>query len=161
MQSYFLALISTAFLAALVGLLAPGGGLAKYIKLLTSLLLLCVLLSPIQDAIPALQAFLNGEWELPELDLPNEDSYKEELNQALEGASTLYFTQMLTQTLQAEFAIDAEDLRCDVRWSTENEALRPTRVTVILSGRAIWKDPEAIERFVKELLECDCVCAIE
>ena len=161
MQSYLLTLISTALLVALVGLLAPKGGLSKYIKLLTSLLLLCVLLSPIQKAIPALQAFLNGEWELPALDLPNEDSYKEELDRALEEASTLYFTQMLTQTLQAEFSIDAGDLRCIVQWSAEQEALRPKRVTVILSGRAIWKDPEAIERFVKELLDCDCVCAIE
>lgn len=161
MQSYLLTLLSAAMITAVIGLLSPKGGLSKHVKLLTSLFLLCVLLHPIGTFLTSLRAFLNGEIELPDLSIPNEDTYQEQLHEALESASTVYFTQMLTQMLQEEFSIDAGDLRCEVRWTTEQGSLKPERVTVILSGRAIWKDPEAIEALVSERLGCECVSAIE
>ncbi len=68
---------------------------------------------------------------------------------------------MLTVTIEKQFGIEAGEVRCLVAWEQEGETLTPTRVTVVLSGKAIWKDPHAIEAFVTELLGCDCTTAIE
>lgn len=164
MQSYFLSLIAASMIASLVSILSPSGekgGIAKHMKLLTALFLVCVLISPLKETLLGLRAWLDGEWELPGVELPEEDSYKQQLDQALEGASTTYFTQMLTQLLEQQFSISTGEVRCNVQWQTENGSMTPTRVTVILSGKAIWQDPEAIEEFVRKLLGCECVSAIE
>lgn len=165
MKTYLITLVSASLFATLVGILSPSGdkgGISKHMKLLTSLFLVCVLISPLQDAIKGLHTILDGSAELPWLEeSQDENLYEQEMNEALEGASTSYFTQMLTQMLETQFAIATGDVRCQVQWKTENETLTPVRVTVILSGRAIWKDPQKIENFVSELLGCECVSAIE
>ena len=50
---------------------------------------------------------------------------------------------------------------CAVLWEEEDGIAAPARVTVILSGGSIWKDPNAIEATVSALLGCECVTAIE
>ena len=90
-----------------------------------------------------------------------EDHYSKELQDALDDASKEYFEGMLKETLCKEFAILEDDLRVRVEWAGKDEDLRPQKVTVILSGKAIWKDTGKIEAFVTSLLGCDCVSAIE
>lgn len=165
MKTYLITIVLSSLLAILVGMLAPDGdkgGVFKHMRLLTSLFLVCVLISPLQESIKYLQGLLNGSIELPWLDGSEDKSgYEQEMNEALENASTSYFTQMLTQMLEAQFSIATGDLRCQIQWETQNESLSPVHVTVILSGRAIWKDTREIEDFVSELLGCPCVSAIE
>ncbi len=163
MEGYLTGLIIASLAAALIGLLSPRGqrdGIAKHMKLLTSLFLVCVLIAPLESAIEGLQGFL-GELEIPGESAGDKDGYREEMDEALGNASTAYFTQMLTQTLEKEFSITQGEVRCRVEWEKNADVLTPTRVTVVLSGRAVWKDPGAIEAFVKELLGCECVSAIE
>ncbi len=90
-----------------------------------------------------------------------EDHYSEELQNALDNASRQYFEGMLTQTLCEQFEIAEDDIRTHVEWSGDGDNLRPKKVTVILSGKAIWKNPAKIEEYVSSLLDCDCVSAIE
>ena len=90
-----------------------------------------------------------------------EDDYSSELQNALDDASFAYFEGMLKQTLCQEFAIAEDDLRVRVEWAGTGMEMRPQKVTVILSGKAIWKDPAKIEGYVTSLLDCDCVSAIE
>ena len=72
-----------------------------------------------------------------------------------------YFESMLTETLCKEFEIIEDDIRTHIEWSGEGEDMRPQKVTVVLSGKAIWKDPAKIEAYVTSLLGCDCATAIE
>jgi hypothetical protein len=130
-------------------------------RLLTALLILCLLVSPLRGAITALRDLLRGEISIPGLDAPEEDTYRNQLEEALKSASTEYFSQALTRMLEHEFSIEVGQVRCRVDWQSEDTHLAPRLVTVILSGRAIWKDAGAIERYVEELLGCDCVSAIE
>lgn len=78
----------------------------------------------------------------------------------MESASRSYFAQSLTQMLEQRFSIPAGEIRCTVRWQ-QDEELRPDRVTLVLSGSAIWKNPAEMEEFVTGLLGCECVTAIE
>lgn len=164
MKNYLLTLIAASLVAVLVGILSPDGergGIAKHMKLLTSLFLVCVLINPLQSGIVGLQKLMRGELSLPALDGTEQEDYLDEMEGALNGASVNYFCDMLTETIEGQFAIEKGSVRCLVQWEQTDGTLTPTRVTVVLSGKAVWKDPHAIEAFVTELLGCDCTTAIE
>ena len=160
---YMLSIFATALLITVVDILAPtgnGGGLSKYLKLVTSLVFVCILISPTVSLAQRLGDFANGNWEF-EIEGDVEDHYSAELQDALDNASKEYFEGMLKQTLCKEFDIAEDDLRVRVEWDGEGEKIRPQKVTLLLSGKAIWKDPAKMEGFVSSLLDCDCVSAIE
>ena len=164
MTTYFLSLLTAMLVSALVGILAPGGensGVKKHLRLLTALFLVCVLTAPLTEVIQRIRQWSEGELSLPGLeDVPSAD-YGEQMNDAMSSASKTYVTQMLTQTLESEFAVTSGEMECVILWDEDADGgITPRRVTVVLSGRAIWKDPAPIRQFVTALLECECVVAI-
>ena len=160
MKAYILTIFATALIMTVVDILAPNGATARHLKLLGTLVFVCVLISPTVSLAQKLQDFANGEWET-KFEGEIEDHYSSELQNALDDASFAYFEGMLKQTLCQEFAIAEDDLRVRVEWAGTGTEMRPQKVTVILSGKAIWKDPAKIEGYVTSLLDCDCVSAIE
>lgn len=163
MKTYFLSVAAAALIAAICSVLVPsgdGGGIAKHVKLLTSLLLVCVLIAPLGDLIEGLRGTVSGDVTFP-WEENGESDGTEDLQNRLDEVSTAYFTELLTETLEREFAIEKGDLRCAIQWEGEDENMRPAKVTLLLSGRAIWKDSEAMESFVTDLLGCECISAIE
>ena len=161
MQAYFISLLTTALVGILIGMLCPDGGIAKHVRLLSSLVLICVLISPLKGAIEALQNFVESGFDLPIEDGAQNENPKDQFQEATDEASKRYFTQMLTETLENEFSMPTGTVRCAVSWKKNGDSLSPTRVTVLLSGSSIWKNPHEIEKFVTTLLECECVTAIE
>ena len=162
-KAYMLSIFATAILITVVDILAPsgtGGGLSRHLKLVTSLVFVCILISPALSLAQRLKEFANGNWDF-EIDGSMEDHYSDALQNALDDASLQYFENMLTETLCKEFEIIEDDIRTHIEWSGEGEDMRPQKVTVVLSGKAIWKDPAKIEAYVTSLLGCDCVTAIE
>ena len=155
-------MLAASLVATLVSLLSPDGergGVAKHTRLLTSLFLVCVMIAPLKGAISALQNWQSGDLTLPWLENVEENDYQEDMQEALDTASRDYFTKMLTQTLEQKFLMDVGDVRCAVHWSDGGSS--PEKVTVILSGSAIWKDPKEIQSCVRSLLSCECAVAIE
>jgi hypothetical protein len=164
MKTYLLTLIAAALVAALVGILSPEGergGIGKHMKLLTSLFLICVLIAPLERVIDGLRSLADGSFEITLPEGEGKEDFRTELESSMNSASASYFGEMLTQTLEAQFSIQTGDVRCAVKWENNGENLAPTRVTVYLSGKAIWQDPRAIEAFVGELLGCECITVIE
>ena len=82
------------------------------------------------------------------------------MKQAMESASRTYFARTLTELIGEQFALAEGSVRCEIEWEADNETV-PKKITVILSGSAIWRDPEKIESFVEDLIGCECVTAIE
>ena len=108
MKAYLLTLIGVALALSLVSILSPTGergGIAKHVGLLVSLVLICTLLAPIRGLIENLPALLDPDWIHQEENSSAHDGYREEMEQALNNASTAYFSDMLTQALCAEFSI--------------------------------------------------------
>ncbi len=162
-KTYVLSIFATALLITVVDILSPAGtnnGLSRHLKLVSALVFVCILISPTVSLAKKLQDFANGEWEW-EIEGDVEDHYSGQLQGALDDASLAYFEGMLKQTLCEQFDIAEDDLRVSVEWIGEGEKLRPQKVTLLLSGKAIWKDPAKMEGFVSSLLDCDCVSAIE
>ena len=93
MEAYIISLIATSLIASLVGILTPkgDGGIAKHLRLLTALFLICVLISPVKEVIRRIAEFADGNWEYIWKNESMEESYREELNESLQGASKDYF----------------------------------------------------------------------
>ena len=162
-KAYTISIFATALLITVVDILAPtgnGGGLARHLRLVTSLVLVCILISPTVALVEKLGELANGEWELGD-NSQTQEGYNEQMQHALDNASKEYFEEMLTQTLCEQFDITEGDIRTHVEWVGDTTDLRPQKVTVILSGKAIWKNPAKIEEYVSSLLECECASAIE
>ena len=158
MKEYLLSLLAASLCAALVGILAPSN-FQKYVRFISSLFLICVLVAP----LPRVLSSINAPDGLPDLIGSSSASsdYKDRMEEALEQASGTYFAEMLTQLIEERFSISEGTVRCSVKWRDGGDRLTPERVTVILSGSAIWKNPSEIESFVGSLLGCECVIAIE
>ena len=159
MQTYLLSLLGGALAAALVGILAPEGA-SRHIRLVSSLFLICVLVTPLPKAIGSVSSWFEELEEAADAGESGGGDYAAQLEAAMESASRSYFAQSLTQMLEQRFSIPAGEIRCTVRWQ-QDEELRPERVTLVLSGSAIWKNPAEMEEFVTGLLGCECVTAIE
>lgn len=159
MQTYLLSLLGGALAAALVGILAPEGA-SRHIRLVSSLFLICVLVAPLPKAIGSVSSWFEELEEAADAGESGGGDYAAQLEAAMESASRSYFAQSLTQMLEQRFSIPAGEIRCTVRWQ-QDEELRPERVTLVLSGSTIWKNPAEMEEFVTGLLGCECVTAIE
>ncbi len=165
MKEYFISVLGASLAATLVGILTPDGergGISKLLKFLTSLFLICVIVTPLTEVVRSLQDIADGTLDLPGIEEEVKPDYEQQRDEALASASKTYFVQALTQMLEQEFSIASGEIRCIVTWTqTENGDDRPKRITLVLSGGAIWKDPKRMEAFVTELLGCECVSAIE
>ena len=166
MKAYLLTLFATALVAMLVGILAPEGekgGLSKHVGLLSSLCIVCVLIAPLGNAIADIRETLDGGVDFPweENESAEDSPYRDQLQSALDEAGDAYFTEMLTQMLEQEFAISPGEIRCVAVWEQADENPTLAKVTVLLSGSAIWRDTAAIEAYVTNLLGCPCASAIE
>ncbi len=160
MNAYFLSLLGASLAAAMIGLLAPAGtsaGLGKTLRLLTTLVLLCVIVSP----LPGLIANWN---DLPFLSPEAaEEKYDFDLRaqETLDAAARAYFARALTERLEEKFGFAAGEVRCAIEWSEADGETMPKSVTLILSGGAKWKNPREAETYVSELLGCPCDSAID
>ena len=161
MKTYLLSLFGASFAAALVTLFVPdgsGGGVSKHIKLLCSLFLLAVIVAPLPSAIRELQSLPDR---IPESGNNDPSALPENVQKALDESSKAGFARSLTQLLENRFSIPAGEIRCVIRWDDSNDRATPEKITLILSGSAIWKDPDLLEEFVTELLGCACETALE
>ena len=166
MTSYLTTLLSTAVIVTLISILTPDGeksGISKHMGWLSALCIVCILIAPLDGLLETLRSDPDGEITFPWEESPESDKedLRQELQDSLDQTGCAYFTDMLTQTLEETFAIETGELRCIPHWVREGDKLRPEKITVVLSGSAIWKDAGAIEKFVTSLLGCPCVTAIE
>lgn len=152
-------MLGASLAVALIGILAPEGA-SKHMKLISSLFLICIIVAPLPRA-------LGSAWSVAEDFTARNDGqsdpadYNGQLQEAVNSASKTYFAQTLTQLLEQQFSITPGELRCSIQWTEETEQLQPQKITLILSGSAIWKNPADMEQLVTELLGCECVTAIE
>ena len=161
MKDYLFSLLGASLCIALISLLSPNGSSAKYVRLLSALFLICVLISPMHGLIDGIRDLANGELRLPEWGDTDSSDAEQELQSTLDNASKSYFLQSLTQMLEREFSISPGELRCSAVWTAvAGDQIKPSRIHVLLSGSAIWKDPKKIELFINELLGCECIVAV-
>ena len=158
MKEYLLSILAAALIVSIVGMLTPDGS-QKAVKLIGALFLLVAISTPLPQLITAIPNQLEEIFQIDQEDSVEED-FRLQMDSTLENASKTYLAQSLTSMLAQKFSIPSDEIRCTIRWC-DGETPAPEKVTVILSGSAIWKNPNQIEETVTQLLGCECVTAIE
>lgn len=151
MGGYLYTLAAASVLISLICALTPSSA-AQHVKLLCSLCVICLLCAPLGEAIRAVK---EGELALPpEWTEPPAEESEQDGNRVAESL----LAGQLQDLLQKEFALDPGECSIYAEWS---DAGRVTRVTLVLSGKAIWRDPDPIKEYVQELLGCPCVVVLD
>ena len=148
MGGYLYGLATLSVLIGVVSMLLPASA-AQHAKLLCSLCVICLVCSPVAGLLDALE---EGSWEIPEAwgEQVQEQEY-EQLSQ------TLVIGQ-LQVLLEREMGLTPDT--CSVRIEQDEDG-NVTHATLILSGKAIWRDPDPIKEYVQGLLDCKCKIVIE
>ncbi len=145
---YTLALVSV--LIALLCAVTPAAG-APHVKLLCSLCVLCLLCAPMLRVVNTLR---EGELEIPEEWIGQEDWEEQDPGQVAKDVLAGQLQLLLTQ----EFSLAEQECRVYPEWTEDD---RVARITVVLSGKAIWRDPDPIKEYVQELLGCPCTVVLD
>lgn len=163
MERYLYGLIALAVVCGIVEQLCPAI-MAKHMRLLTGICLLFALLSPIQglyesgvrlpDALSDLLDFMISDGRADALEHA-EERWQEELL-SLDAANVV---RTLSLALQERFGIAASDITVGVTLNEAGDAL--SRVSVGLSGHAIWQDTHAIEAYIRQILGCEVLVYIQ
>ena len=158
MKTYLITVAAGALTVTLINLLTPqgeGGGIAKFVRLLTSLFLVCLVASPLSGASQALEQLFRFDLFFSE---EKQEEYDSQFQELMDSASQEYVEQMLTKQLEEHFSIPAGEIDVILEWKAENG--KPSKATAVLKGSAIWKNPREIQALVEELLGCPCDTAI-
>ena len=156
MDEYVVSLTVTVAVCTLATMLAPGDrGLGKYTRLIASLCILCVAISPVSSFFQNVYS-INFDMAIPDAEKNNE--YE------LENV----YLNMLTAASEADLSVKIEDMICrEIDASEEDIEVfaelyevdgegKIKKLTVMLSGKAIFTDPQMIREYLLSLFECEC-----
>lgn len=150
MQGTVLALFGAALAAGLAELLLPSeeGGTAKVFRLLISLVILLLILTPFLGFLQKSEEMLSGEptfEEQPSADL--EQIFSDTVN----AQGKAEFEKGLYALLEREYGIARENATLLVRFDPSGEL---AGVSIYLSGAALLQDPDVLERELSKRLGC-------
>lgn len=149
MSGYLFTFAGMSVLIALVCIVLPAQAV-QHVKLLCGLLTVLLVCAPLLELIAAVQTgelHLPDEWSQPSCP---EQNYQEPAQDLLAG--------QLQLLLERDQDLPPDQCRIYVSWDQEE---RIEQVTLILSGKAIWRDPDPIAKYVRELLGCPCTVVLD
>ena len=141
-------------LSGVITLLGAEGGLKNYIRLLCSLSILCVLVSPLISLAADGELSLKDLWD----SVGEEDTdYDEIFRESLEKYEIETAQRLLKESMASALSLDSGDFDVVIKIVTEQETAELESVTVILRDRGVLADPKAITSLINEELGCACV----
>lgn len=165
MQQYLMGLFALALCCAVVEMLSPdgeGGGIARHIKLMSALCLLCVLLSPVVTWLregESLPDHLRDFWD--GLTQDAEDTEQELLDrweQESERLDIALAEETVAEMLETKFSLSSEDCRVSL---TLDDGGNITCVRVALRGRGIWCNTHEMQAYIEQTFGWESVIYIE
>lgn len=165
MREYVYSTVLVAVALGIVFILSPGGrGLSKHIRLIASVCFLTVLIYPATSLIDSLRQM--GDYVINDITQKEEelyDKYKSIYESYLDGAYGDNVGKAVKDVLKEKFDIENEECRVSTEfYYSDKEGVKiPRRITVVLSGKAKFKEPLTIKNFVSELFGCEVNVAVE
>ncbi|MBQ9161829.1 MAG: hypothetical protein IJX74_00995 [Clostridia bacterium] len=157
-NKYIYSLILTAFIAVVVELISPagdGGGVGKHVNMICGLCIAVALINPLKDGAQWLVELARDGIEgiVETSEMPSAEQYGDAFAEQIYTVSDSEIKRLLCE----KFAISENDIEIH---STFNEEYRPMRITVLLSGQAVFKDPHKITDYLSGAFGCEAVVAI-
>ena len=163
-KTYILSVIAVSLTAAAVSIFCPngkGGGILKHLKLLTSLALICVIISPIVSLVKSLSDSSIDKFKDNIIGSISEGGdYESIFFKSLSDTSASELEKEIKKRICEAFQIDESNIEINAEYAVENDTVSFKRITVTLSGEAIFKSPYDIEDYVRTLTGIDCKCLL-
>lgn len=153
MKEYIFSLIGASIICALIGLFLPPSGVSKYVRLLCSFCVLCVIAAPISGV------FCGGIEDIFYIPIYENDAQKDAQDKYYHVLTELSERELclrLTELICKEFSISAENIEVSAEAVERDGVFSAERICVGLFGAAVLADPYDIEAFVESLVGCDC-----
>ena len=167
MNGYIYSIVCIAAAGGIVSIISPSSGIKKHLKLVCALCLLCVMIAPISNFISGMRDFFESDssefFGTSDIESELRDKYESIYDKYLEGGYGDSVGEAVKAILYEEKGVAKENCRVSVQFADNDGdgAREPSKITVILSGKDVFRDPEDIKELVSEIFECECVCAID
>lgn len=141
---YFMLVITSSVIGALMGLVCPEGGIKRSFELCISLFLLCVAIAPIGGLISEARERLgSNNIELRPTEL--ESSVDKALYASLAEMSAAEIEEILHARLCKELDIVDSELDVDAFVTASRDGVSIERIVLRLYGGSMWLDRRALE----------------
>ena len=167
MNGYIYSIVCIAAAGGIVSIISPNSAIKKHLKLLCALCLLCVMIAPVSNFINGVRDFFetDGSEIFGSSDTESElrDKYENIYNKYLEGGYSDNVGEAVKDILYENLGVAKENCRVNVNFSDKDgDGVRePSKITVILSGKEIFRDPETVKKLISDIFKCECECAID
>lgn len=165
MNDYLYAWITVAVLAAIAELLAPGGKSGKltgYLRFLAGLCILLAFLPTIKEGVKLLTNMKDGDLDTWLSGSDMTEDYEACFNESLCGLTREQCEGWIYDTLRTEFSINREDCLAQVTVVESEDGIPSvTKVSIVLSGRAVAKDPFPIRNRMSSAFSAPCEVAVD
>ena len=169
MNGYIYSIVCISMSVGIACIIAPEGtrsGIKKHLKLACSLCLLCVLIGPMAGFINNLREILSSGRDAIMNSLDRDElreSYESIYDKYLEADYGENVGQAVKNSLFDRFGIPESECEVNVEFTDEKAdgVKEPRKITVIFSGRSVFRDPKEIKDFISELFGCECLCAVD
>ena len=162
MNAYLIRILTMSLLCGLIELLAPTGereGLRRGVRLVTGLCLLCLMITPLWEVRDLIFSFDLGT-RAREAEQDSQEEYARLMEQKLTVVTREQLQSELYAMLEEQFDIAREDCALTVEWEEESDTPSVRQVWISLHGKAVLRDPRAIEAEVTAALDCPCTVSI-
>ncbi len=167
MNGYIYSIVCIAAAGGIVAIISPNSKTKKHLKLLCALCILCVMIAPVSNFIDGVREFFETDGEElfgdGEAESELRDKYENIYNKYLEGGYSDNVGEAVKDILYEELGVAKENCRVNVNFSdTDGDGVRePSKITVVLSGKEIFRDPRTVKKLVSDIFKCECECAID
>lgn len=139
MSEYMISVFGICLVGGACTILAYGQGRVE--SLVVGIITLWIILLPIADCI---RHFEPDNW-LDSIEIPDYTT-NSQIGEVIEDA----FAQGVTDSVAEKFSLNSEDIRVRL-YDFDDGKLRADRIRIILSGRAVFADYKAIEKYINEM----------
>lgn len=165
MRAYLMGLFALALCCATVEILSPAGesgGIARHIKLMSGLCLLCVLAVPVTalitdgDSLPERLRQWSEEWLARGEDA--DDELAKRWGEECQRLDLAVAAETVAEMLEERFSLASSDCRAELELDTEGNI---RQIRVVLTGKAIWVNTHEMQDYMESTFGCESVIYIE
>lgn len=151
MREYALSVIMVSLLCAVVSALSPEGKMKKSVSFSLSLVLLCVLISPLFDALGDIKEIGRDFFQNTDI-----SSGEDVINSDFEKKTERAVCDGLIIALGDKFGIGKDDVEAECKLRIIGSEVIFEKVEITLLGRAVFSDIHKIKEYIEDSLGCEC-----
>lgn len=163
MREYIITVMCVSAVAAALSALCPSGegeGLSKQMKIAAALAVTVSVISPLMSFIGMLEGLVESDFSELLADEGEKEEYESIFNSSYDTYEAEALKAAIEELLQKRFEIEPECLTVSLSFRRAEGERVLSRIYVVLSGSAIWKDTGEIESCLAAIYGCEVISAI-